>query len=253
MRFFFISVIFASIVMLTPSYPMQNFSQTLPENFVYIDDIIPSVRLSPRYAENNNFVGKPIEGYNSKRLVLSIPAAEALKKAQEHFQKEGYSLVVYDAYRPQRAVHHFMRWSKDIDDQKMKNQYYPRMEKEKVFELGYVAEKSGHSRGSTLDVSIIPTGQLLHELNYSTRTLADGFDVPFLDDGTVDMGSSFDLFDIASHYESSLLITSEQQTCRRYLKEVLERYGFKNYAEEWWHFTLNNEPFKDTYFDFVVQ
>lgn len=231
---------------------MGSNTTTIPESFVFLEEVIPSIRISPRYSGSNNFIGKTIDGYQSKRLVLTKPAAEALKQAQEHFQKDGYSIVVYDTYRPQRAVNQFMAWSKDLSDQKMKEQYYPSVNKEKVFELGYIAEKSGHSRGSTIDMSIIPIAQPLHDLQISKRKLKDEFEIPFLDDGTVDMGSSFDLFDVASHYESSL-ITTEQQQNRCYLKEVMELYGFKNYAEEWWHFTLKDEPYKKTYFDFIVQ
>ena len=227
-------------------------TEGLPEGFVYIDQIIPSIRLSPRYAGDHNFIGKPIEGYLSKRIVLTEKAAQALKKAQEHFLKEGYLIVVYDAYRPQKAVDHFMRWSKDVKDQKMKDQYYPRVNKEQVFELGYVAEKSGHSRGSTLDMTIIPVNQPLHDVKASERTLKDGFKILYLDDGTVDMGSSFDLFDEASHTESSL-VSSEHQKMRFYLREIMGLYGFVNYEKEWWHFTLKEEPYKETYFNFIVQ
>lgn len=240
----------------TPDAPTHGFNQTtkpsLPHGFIYLDKIDPTIRQSLRYYGDNNFIGHPVAGYQSSRIILTRKAAEALSKAQARFKKDGYSLVIYDAYRPQTAVSSFMEWSKDPNDQKMKAWFYPRIDKAKVFALGYVAEKSGHSRGSTIDLSIIPIETPLHEIDPQPRKLRDGFEFLFLDDGTVDMGSSFDLFDKASHYENDL-ISEEYQKRRKYLKEVMESCGFKNYAEEWWHFTLKDEPFPDTYFDFPVE
>ena len=230
---------------------MQDITEGLHKDFVYINEIVPSICISARYAGNDNFTGMPVKGYSSKQLALTRPAAIALEKAQEYFQQDGYSLVVYDAYRPQKAINHFVEWSEDIADQKMKQHYFPRVNKEQVFELGYVARKSGHSRGSTVDISIISTKQSLHEIHPIERTLNDGFKILFLDDGTVDMGSSFDLFDTASHYPTSL-IANNQLEQRRYLKEIMEKSGFEPYEKEWWHFTLKDEPFKDEYFDFIV-
>jgi zinc D-Ala-D-Ala dipeptidase len=230
---------------------MGSSSSTIPKEFIYLDEAIPSIRIMASYAGSDNFMGRPVNGYESNRLVLTKVAADSLKKAQKHFQNDGYSIVVYDAYRPQRAADDFMRWRVDLTDQKMKAQYYPRIDKEKVLELGYVADKSAHSRGSTVDISIILQDQPFYSLYANERKLEDGFKILFLDDGTVDMGSSFDLFDIVSHTNSSL-ITTEQQRNRSYLKETMERFGFKNYEKEWWHFSLTEEPFPQTYFDFVI-
>jgi D-alanyl-D-alanine dipeptidase len=191
-------------------------------------------------------------GYKSSRLVLTKEAANALAAAQAYFRKNGYSIVIYDAYRPQATVDSLKEWSQNPNDQKMKAWFYPRVDKEKVFELGYVAEKSGHSRGSTVDLSLIYLETPLQEINPSPRKLEDGYEILFLDDGTVDMGSSFDLFDKASHYNNDL-IGEIQHKRRTYLKENMESYGFVPYAEEWWHFTLKNEPFPDTYFDFPIE
>lgn len=226
------------------------------KGFVYLHEVDPTVLVSLRYYSNENFVGRRVDGYKKPVVILTKQAAEALKKAHHEFKKDGYELVIYDAYRPQQAVDNFMRWSLDITDQSKKLQYYPRVNKADVFKLGYVAERSGHSRGSTVDLTIIKKGKKLHEVKESKRKLVDGFTITFLDDGTVDMGSSFDLFDVASHFENEV-IAANYKKLRTYLKEVMEKHGFKNYAEEWWHFTLKNEPYpaysNESYFNFPVE
>ncbi len=226
------------------------------QGFVYLHEIDPTILVSLRYSTDENFVAQPIKGYEKSRAIMTKQAAQALKKVQDELRKDGFSLVVYDAYRPQQAVNNFMAWSKDIADQTKKARYYPRVNKSKVFELGYVAQRSGHSRGSTVDVTLIKLGDSLHPIIEKKRILADGFTIILLDDGTVDMGSSFDLFDVASHFESK--IVSEPFKSRRiYLKKVMGRNGFKNYAEEWWHFTLKNEPYPadqdSSYFNFAIE
>lgn len=226
------------------------------KGFVYLHEIDPTILVSARYYSNENFVGRPIDGYKSSTVILTKPTAESLKRVQEIVNQDGYSLVIYDGYRPQQAPDHFMRWSKDIGDQLKKFQYYPRINKADVFKLGYVGERSGHSRGSTVDLTLIKLGDSVHPIIERTRTLLDGFIITLLDDGTVDMGSSFDLFDTASHYENDL-IEDEFKKLRTYLKNVMEENGFKNYEEEWWHFTLKNEPYPadqdSSYFNFDVE
>jgi len=234
---------------LITSYKEKQIS--LPDGFVYLHTIDPSIEVSLRYLGNDNFVGCPIEGYSAPVVILTKDAAQALKKAQACFLKDGYSLIVYDAYRPQTAVNHFKRWSEAFQDQKMKDWFYPRLDKSKAFELGYISHRSGHTRGSTLDISLIPLDKALHPIIPTPRKLRDGFEILFLDDGTIDMGSSFDLFDQASHYENEL-IADEHKKWRLYLKETMESCGFKSYVKEWWHFTLKDEPFSDTYFDFPI-
>jgi D-alanyl-D-alanine dipeptidase len=224
----------------------------LPSGFVYINEFDPSLIIDLRYHGNDNFIGSKIQGYLSNMCIVSEPAATALIKAQEKFKNDGYGIVVYDAYRPQDAVDHFLMWSKDISDQKMKDFYYPRINKEKCFELGYIFKRSAHTRGSTLDISIIELGKSLHSIIPTKRLLLDGFEITYLDDGTVDMGSSFDLFDEASHFENNL-ISDEYKQRRTYLKTVMSEVGFNSYDKEWWHFTLKEEPFPDTYFNFRVK
>jgi len=149
-----------------------------------------------------------------------------------------------------------MRWSEDGEDKISEEHYYPHVEKDKVFDLGYVAKRSGHSRGSTVDLTIIKDGESVHEIQTEERQLSDGKAITFLNDGTVDMGTSFDLFDEASHTHNNL-IEAKFQERRDYLKNVMEKYGFKNYDCEWWHFTLKNEPFPadkdESYFDFPIE
>lgn len=226
------------------------------KGFTYLHEVDPTIQVSLRYHGNENFVGTRVDGYKESVVIMTKPAAEALKDVQQEVKKDGYSLVVYDAYRPQTAVDHFMRWSEDAKDQSKKSHYYPRVNKADVFALGYVAKRSGHSRGSTVDLTLIKEDQKLHDVVEKDRVLLDGYAIKILDDGTEDMGSSFDLFDTASHYENNL-IPDEFKKKRTYLKNVMEQHGFKNYAEEWWHFTLKNEPFpadKDgSYFNFPVE
>jgi zinc D-Ala-D-Ala dipeptidase len=230
--------------------------QERSKGFVYLHEIDPTILVSLRYKSNENFLGKPVEGYKAAVVIMTKQAAQALKKVQKEVKKDGYSLVVYDAYRPQQAVDSFVKWSQDLQDQSKKSYYYPRVDKNKVFDLGYIAKKSGHSRGSTVDLTLIKNGKNLSSIQVKKRTLLDGYTIELLDDGTVDMGSSFDLFDTASHSENDL-IDKKYKKRRNYLKTVMEKQGFKNYPKEWWHFNLQNEPFTgdqaSSYFNFCVE
>ncbi len=161
-------------------------------------------------------------------------------------------MVIYDAFRPQKAVNHFARWSESSEiNEDMKEYFFPYVDHDKAFDLGYIAKKSGHSRGSTIDVSIIKHDDKLHEIEYVTRILNDGREFTFINDNTVDMGSHFDLFDEAS-WSLSTLVPEEAQINRKLLIDTMAEVGFVNYDKEWWHFTLENEPFIDTYFDFEI-
>lgn len=202
----------------------------LPDGFVYVKEMIPNLRTDLRYYGTNNFIGEPIDGYIKPECILTLEAAKAIKKVQEEFEKLGFGLLIFDAYRPQRAVDHFVRWSKDSTDIKMKAQFYPNIAKEDLFTEGYIAEKSGHTRGSTVDISIVSlrTGHIL------------------------DFGSPYDLFDkkSATAYPN---ITKNQHALRLMLKRRMEKHGFISYEKEWWHFTLKNEPYPETYFDFPIE
>jgi len=197
-------------------------------------------------------VANVIRGYKASEAILTREAAEALKNVQRKLLGIGYSLVIYDAYRPQKAVDNFMEWSKN-SDQTNKLKYYPWVDKDKVFELGYVAEKSGHSRGSTVDITIIDKNK---RINLSPilkeRLLTDGRNVSLIDDNTEDMYTSFDLFDEASHHDTTL-IPKEYLEKRNMLRRIMIENGFKEYPYEWWHYTLNNETFPNEYFDFDIE
>jgi len=200
------------------------------KNFIYLKELIPKLRSDLRYYGSNNFVGKPIEGYNEPKLLLTIEAANALKKVQDELERIGFGLLIYDAYRPQKATDHFVRWSEDMADTLMKDDFYPNIDKKDLFKLGYIAKKSGHSRGSTVDLTIVSL-KTKHILN---------------------MGSTYDLFDEKSHTEYPN-ITKNQHALRLLLKRRMEKHGFKSYEKEWWHFTLKNEPYPNTYFDFPIE
>ncbi|MFD1774670.1 M15 family metallopeptidase [Paenibacillus rhizophilus] len=201
-----------------------------PIGFVYVDEVIPNARFDIRYYGENNFAGRRIAGYNAPYAILTKQAAKALKAVSDELEPKGYAIKIYDAYRPQKAVNDFIKWSKDGGDIKMKRQYYPRLDKKNLFKLGFIATKSGHSRGSTVDLTLvsIKTGKL------------------------VDMGGPHDFFGSLSYYDSPQ-ITEAQQANRRLLKEVMNKHGFKGYSKEWWHFTLIKEPFPERYFDFDVE
>ena len=217
--------------------------------------MIPSIQESPRYFTEQNFMGRRMPGYECGNLIFSREAAAALAKVQEDLLQSGYSLVIYDSYRPQRTVDSFVQWSNDDSDVKMKELYYPTLvgSKKQLFDDGYIAAKSGHTRGSTVDLSIIEVGKKVQStVTVSKRTLVNGTEISFLDDGTVDMGSSFDLFHPASHHDSPYITDPIYISRRQLLREAMMRHGFKDLAEEWWHYRLADEPFPTTYFDFVT-
>ena len=197
--------------------------------FVALHEAVPEVLLEIRYATSYNFVGEPIDGYEEPLALLSKPAASALKKAAQELKKQGYLLKIYDAYRPQRAVEHFKQWAAEINDTRMKDVFYPDVDKKDLFDLGYVAEHSSHSRGSTVDLTLV-----------DMKTGKD-----------IDMGSGFDWFAEVSHSDYADL-SQEQLNNRKILKDAMEAQGFKVLEEEWWHFTLQNEPYPQTYFEFAV-
>eukprot|EP01039_Chlorochromonas_danica_P001476 gene1476-1605_t len=257
----------------------MSVSEVLPEAFVFVDEVIPSIIQDLRYSTRENFTGEVVDGYRGKRAVLTKEACQALQQAQTIFLRDGYSIVLYDSYRPQKAVDCFMTWSRadqlSVDAEGKKAVYYPTLDREKLFDLGYIAERSGHSRGSTVDVTILEIGKtfkspplpkqrrlLRPTLTTTTEVCAEeeivfvdcqeeehGF--PFVDDGSVDMGSSFDLFHSLSHHDCSPDVLPAIYTKQRnYLRSVMETCGFRAYDQEWWHYTLVEEPNRDVYLDF---
>lgn len=198
--------------------------------FVILAEAVPDCILEVRYYSTYNFVGDRIDGYQEPCVFLTKEAAAALKKVSDELVGKGYRLKIFDGYRPQRAVSHFMRWAKDTNDTRMKPYFYPDKDKDVLFKQGYIMEKSGHSRGSTLDLTLFD--------------MAAGREV--------DMGGAFDYFGEKSHPSFTKGLTQKQISNRMLLREVMCKHGFKPLEEEWWHFTLANEPYPNTYFDFLV-
>ena len=207
-----------------------NQKQSLPKGFVHAKTIIPDLDVELRYFTSNNFIGDTIDSYKANALIITEATAEKLKLVQQELQEQNLCLKVYDGYRPQSAVNHFIRWARDLNDTINKQQFYPDVNKRDLFKAGYIASRSGHSRGSTLDITLTDgnTGQPL------------------------DMGSPYDFFGEQSWVEYSGL-TEEQKANRQLLQKIMLKYNFRNYPKEWWHFTLRWEPFPDTYFDFDVE
>ena len=210
--------------------------------FVVLTDAVPDAILEIRYFGTYNFVGERIDGYEQPTALLTRQAADSLRAVNDDVVRQGYRLKIYDAYRPQKAVDHFVRWAAAVDDTLMKRYFYPNLDKSVLFEQDYIAEKSGHTRGSTVDVTL--------------------FDMTT--EKELDMGGTFDWFGHESHpdfggnpetgvYTPNDSITAEQFAHRMILRNAMQRHGFKALDSEWWHFTLKNEPFPDTYFTFPVR
>ena len=202
----------------------------LPSGFVYVREIIPAISVDLRYSGNNNFVGARIDGYAGSDAILTERAARALAKVQSELAIRSLGLRIFDAYRPKRGVRHFFRWASDPRDKRTQPDYYPGLEKRDLFREGYIARRSSHTRGSTVDLTLID----LH-------TGAE-----------LDMGSPFDFFGPVSWTDWGR-ITPQQKANRHLLRQMMMKHGFRPYRMEWWHFTLRNEPFPRTYFDFEVR
>ena len=224
---------------------------TPPSGFIHISDAVPDAILEIRYFSTYNFVGERIDGYEQPTALLTVEAATALKAVSDDVKAQGYRLKIFDAYRPQRAVNHFVAWAKKAEDVRMKPYFYRNLDKSVLFPRGYIAEKSGHSRGSTVDLTLfdIATGK------------------------EVDMGATFDWFGKESHPDwcgnpetgkytgkfpgntqpTGGKINEVQFKNRMILRKAMMRHGFKPLPEEWWHFTLANEPYPDTYFTHPVK
>ena len=233
-----------------PSVPSKNSEPSTPSNssnlsnlsnlsnpaspeadFVLLADVCPDIIQEIRYYTTYNFVGERIPGYERPVAYLTRQAADSLKLVCDDLKEQGYRLKVFDAYRPQMAVDFFVRWGSDLDDQRMKEYFYPDCPKSELFRRGYIAHKSGHTRGSTLDLTL-----------FDMKTERE-----------VDMGGTYDFLGETSHYNYSRGLTRDQINHRRILREAMMRHGFKPIAVEWWHFTLRNEPYPDHYFTFPIR
>ncbi|MER7707490.1 D-Ala-D-Ala dipeptidase VanX [Kitasatospora sp. NPDC097605] len=202
---------------------------SLMDGFVYVDEAVPGIRWDAKYATWDNFTGKPVDGYLANRVVGTTALCAALERARERAEARGFGLLLWDGYRPQRAVDRFLDWSRQPEDGRTKARHYPNIGRAEMFEQGYVAAKSGHSRGSTVDLTIyhLATGELAA------------------------MGGDHDLMDPVSHHGAGG-ITPVEAGNREHLRSIMETCGFHSYAYEWWHYTLADEPYPDTYFDFPI-
>lgn len=222
--------------------PVTEYDTTGIGGFVVLTDVVPDAILEIRYFGTYNFVGQRIDGYLHPTALLSRRAADSLRAVSDELMAQGYRLKIFDAYRPRMAVDHFVRWNRDYGDTLMRRYFYPNVDRRKLFQLGYIASKSGHSRGSTVDLTL-----------FDMRTGKE-----------VDMGGTFDWFGNESHpdcggdpatgrYRPNDTLSIEQFSNRMRLRNAMLRHGFRPLATEWWHFTLRNEPYPDRYFNFPVR
>lgn len=201
----------------------------MSDDFVFVDEFVRGIRWDAKYATSDNFTGAPVDGYLTDRIVGTRTLCAALEKAHGKADVLGMGLLIWDGYRPQRAVDRFIRWAEQPEDGRTKERHYPHIDKLEMFERGYVAVKSGHSRGSTVDLTLFrrDTGEL------------------------VPMGGDHDLMDVISHHGASGITRAEEKN-REFLRSIMEGCGFSAYEREWWHYTLKDEPYPDTYFDFPI-
>lgn len=198
-------------------------------DFVFVDELVPGIRWDAKYATWDNFTGKPVDGYLANRIVGTRTLCAGLARAREKAMTRGFGLLLWDGYRPQHAVDNFVRWSQLPEDGRTKARHYPNIDRADMFEQGYVATRSGHSRGSTVDLSLyhLATGELAR------------------------MGGGHDLMDPISHHGAKGITETESKN-RQYLCSFMEDSGFIRYDHEWWHYTLSDEPYPDTYFNFPI-
>ena len=216
------------MITISPVSAQKSNSPDDSTGFVVLSDVVPDIIQEIRYYSTYNFVGERINGYEQPCALMTREAAEALKKVSDEVKQMGYRLKIYDAYRPQMAVDHFVRWAEKISDTRMKQYFYPEVDKTKLFDEGYIDAKSGHSRGSTVDLTL-----------FDMKTGKE-----------VDMGGTFDYFGEKSHPDYKK-ITKQQYKNRMILRDAMIKHGFKPLDTEWWHFTLKDEPYPDTYFTFT--
>ncbi len=228
-KYYFIFVLILAVSIIFFGTVSAQTDPSDSSDFVLLSEAVPDAILEIRYYSTYNFVGDRIDGYEEPVALLTKEAAAALKEVSDELVEKGYRLKIYDAYRPQMAVDHFVRWSEDSKDIRMKDYFYPELEKDVLFPLGYIDRRSGHSRGSTVDLTL-----------FDMKTEKE-----------LDTGGTFDYFGELSHPDYTQ-ITEEQYANRMILREAMMNHGFKPLPEEWWHFTLMDEPFPDTFFTFPV-
>jgi zinc D-Ala-D-Ala dipeptidase len=241
----------ALIIMMLPGSAYAG--SALPKGFVYLREMDPTIVQDIRYAGSHNFVGRPIRGYLAAECILSVSAAHSLATVQRILAENQLSLIVWDCYRPKRAVEDFVGWSRDPAHSEMKAEFYPRTDKKRLFDLGYLARRSAHSRGSTVDLGIVPIGfssapppKPSQSLQACTAPKGERFE-----DGTIDFGTGYDCLDVLGNTSNPLVGRTALRN-RQMLRSTMKAAGFRPYAREWWHFELINAPFDRDGFDFEV-
>eukprot|EP01022_Parablepharisma_sp_SALTPOND_P031783 TRINITY_DN8167_c1_g1_i1.p2 TRINITY_DN8167_c1_g1~~TRINITY_DN8167_c1_g1_i1.p2 ORF type:complete len:256 (+),score=88.36 TRINITY_DN8167_c1_g1_i1:853-1620(+) len=225
-----------------------------PPGFVDAASVVPGLVVEMRYCGPHNFTGRPVPGYQAPRCLLTWPAARSLAKVQAELGPLGLGVKVYDCYRPQTAVNAFEAWARDLDDKLTQAEFYPTVPKAELFKRGYIAARSSHSRGSTVDLTIVPLPQPPQE-KYAPGQKLVACTEPAgrrFRDNSLDMGTGFDCFSPMAH-TANPRVGSQQRANRLLLVSLMAKHGFKNLDLEWWHYTLLDEPFPDTYFDFPVR
>jgi D-alanyl-D-alanine dipeptidase len=246
-------LIHAGLVAVMTMLPAMSWAgSALPRGFVYLRDIDPTIVQDIRYAGSHNFVGRPVRGYLAAECILSASAANALAMAQRMLAGKKLSLIVWDCYRPKRAVDDFVQWSRDPAHTEAKAEFYPRTDKARLFALGYLSRRSAHTRGSTVDLGIVPADVSSAPpppsppFKACTSPKGERFE-----DGTIDLGTGYDCLDVLAN-TSNALVGAGARRNRQMLKSLMERFGFRPNGREWWHFELANAPFDREGFDFEV-
>ncbi|TYC02092.1 M15 family metallopeptidase [Micromonospora sp. WP24] len=235
-----------------PPSPSSTGRPRLP-GFVVLGDVDPRIRTDIRYATAHNFVGRPITGYQEPLCLLTRQAAEALRRVQDAAVAGGHSLKVYDCYRPVPAVNDFVAWSKRPGEQQTKAEFYPHVEKSQLFAQGYIGAPTAHSRGSTMDLTLVPSSAAGEPSFVPGRPLVSctAPRAQRFPDASIDMGTGFDCFDPAAH-TAAPGVSGPARENRRLLERLMTDAGFVNYPGEWWHYRYEDEPYPDTFFDAPV-
>ena len=227
---FLLRLVVVLLVFTFTNISFASVSATDSSDFVVITDVVPDAIMEVRYYTLYNFIGDRVRGYEEPVALVTRETAYALREVNNELLPMGYTIKIFDAYRPQMAVDHFVEWARDLNDVRMQKYFYPEENKANLFIHGYIASRSGHSRGSTVDLTL-----------YDLRNQCD-----------IDMGGTFDYFGYQS-YPDFPDLTEQQKQNRRLLRSVMYKHGFRGIDTEWWHFTLNNEPFPNQYFNFTVK